>query len=146
MADTLTRRERSQRMSLVRASGNKATELFLAVALRRHGLKGWRRKTTVFGKPDFAWMRQRIALFVDGCFWHGCPTHSRIPKSRKEFWIPKLERNRSRDRQVTARLQRAGWSVLRIWECDLRKPTFLRKLQLLEELLHEQRSSGKSKR
>jgi DNA mismatch endonuclease (patch repair protein) len=76
----------------------------------------------MLGAPDFVFPRERVALFVDGCFWHGCPRHTRIPKSRSEFWVPKLRRNRVRDRKVTRYLRARGWRVIRVWECALGKP------------------------
>ena len=74
------------------------------------------------GKPDFVFRRERLALFVDGCFWHGCPKHGRNPDSNRGYWLPKLERNKQRDRTVSRRLRRAGWRVLRLWAHDLNNP------------------------
>lgn len=109
-------------MSLVRGKGNKATELVLAKHFRAHGIKGWRRHYAVVGKPDFAFPRQRIAVFVDGCFWHRCPKHGRLPRSNRSFWIPKLEQNKARDRRTTRALRAQQWRVVRIWEHELRDP------------------------
>ena len=110
-------------MSRIRGRGNKATELALAKHLRRHRITGWRRNQKVFGKPDFIFKRVWLAIFVDGCFWHGCPRHATKPKNNATFWRRKLTANRKRDVLVTQTLQRAGWRVLRIWECDLaRRP------------------------
>lgn len=67
-------------------------------------------------RPDFVFTRARIAVFVDGCFWHGCPEHSAVPKANPQYWVPKLERNRERDRRVTAALVAEGWNVVRLWE------------------------------
>jgi DNA mismatch endonuclease (patch repair protein) len=117
--DTLTRAERSKRMSRVRGSGNKSTELRLIEVLRTAGIVGWRRRARLLGSPDFVWRHKRVALFVDGCFWHGCPRHARLPKSRKGFWVPKLTRTKERDRVVSRALRSAGWTVVRIWEHDL---------------------------
>ena len=121
MADTLTPAERSARMSLVRSGGNKETELRLLDVFRRNGVTGWRRGFRAFGRPDFVFPRQRIAVFVDGCFWHGCPQHRRIPKSKSKWWENKIVRNRDRDRIVVRTLQKSGWRVLRIWEHELAK-------------------------
>ena len=135
MADTLSRAERSFRMSLVRGSGNKQTELKLAPILKEHRLSGWRRKARVYGCPDFVWTKYRVAVFVDGCFWHSCPRHARIPKSRQQFWVPKLERNRLRDVEVTRALRKTGWSVIRIWECELGGRSLDRKLRRIHLLI-----------
>jgi DNA mismatch endonuclease, patch repair protein len=67
-------------------------------------------------RPDIVFTRQRLAVFVDGCFWHRCPTHGTRPRVNTSYWGPKLERNVSRDRRVTAALENEGWFVLRIWE------------------------------
>lgn len=127
--DTLTPTERSRRMSLVRASRNHATELKLLELLRAAKLRGWRRNARVFGKPDFVWPTARVAVFVDGCFWHCCPRHTRIPKTRHKFWVPKLARNRARDVKVNRKLRQEGWIVVRIWECEMRRASVSRKLR-----------------
>jgi len=108
-------------MSLIRGSGNKDTELRMVALFRAHGIAGWRRNARLFGKPDFVFRRERVVVFVDGCFWHGCPRpkHSPMPKNRAEWWAAKLGRNKERDRLVTRTLRKAGWRVVRVWECAL---------------------------
>ena len=121
MVDVFDSVKRSAVMARIRGSGNKDTELRMIGLLRDQRLTGWRRNRDVFGKPDFVFRRERLAVFVDGCFWHrhrGCK-FSYTPKSRIEFWLPKFQRNVARDRLVTRTLRRAGWRVVRIWECDL---------------------------
>ena len=88
---------------------------------RAYGIKGWRRRQALFGKPDFVFRREHVVVFVDGCFWHGCPKpkHAPMPKNRAEWWAEKLGRNKTRDRLVTQTLQDKGWRVVRVWECDL---------------------------
>lgn len=108
---------RSRTMSAIRGTGNASTEAALAARLRRAGLKGWRRHLSLPGTPDFSWPAQRIAVFVDGCFWHGCPRCYSQPSHNRTFWREKLRRNRRRDRRVARELRALGWSVLRIWEC-----------------------------
>jgi DNA mismatch endonuclease (patch repair protein) len=73
----------------------------------------------VFGKPDFVHRESKTAIFLDSCFWHGCPHHLRMPKSNTEYWQKKIERNRKRDRLVTRTLKKEGWCVMRIWEHSL---------------------------
>jgi DNA mismatch endonuclease (patch repair protein) len=109
-------------MSRIRGSGNRDTELRMIELLRAHGITGWRRGIALFGKPDFAFSRERVAVFVDGCFWHGCPKtkHAPLPQTRAEWWAAKLARNKERDRLVTRTLRKQGWKVVRIWECDLK--------------------------
>ncbi len=72
-------------------------------------------------RPDFVFRAQRVAVFVDGCFWHGCPTHGTRPRQNRKFWDEKIARNRQRDRLVTRQLRKQGWTVLRLWECALAK-------------------------
>ncbi len=117
--DTLTPAERSERMSRVRRAGNRSTELRMVDLLRAAGIRGWRRRERLSGAPDFVFRRERVAVFVDGCFWHGCPRHRRTPKSRIAFWTSKLTRNMKRDRAVNRKLRASGWMVVRIWECAL---------------------------
>jgi DNA mismatch endonuclease (patch repair protein) len=74
----------------------------------------------LFGKPDFAFRKERVAIFVDGCFWHCCPKHGKMPASNRAFWKEKLAGNRARDRLVNWTLRRRGWRVLRIWEHELK--------------------------
>ena len=113
-------------MARVRGSGNKATELALLVLLRRHCIKGWRRNVRLFGNPDFVFLKKRVAIFVDGCFWHGCPTHASMPMTNRRFWERKLARNRSRDRLVVRTLKSLGWDVLRIWQHELNRKSEMR--------------------
>ena len=120
MTDIFTKTKRSEVMGRVRSRGNAATELRLMAIFRSHGITGWRRNRPVFGRPDFVFPAQRVAVFVDGCFWHGCPRHYNAPASHAAFWRRKLVGNRTRDRLVTRTLTRAGWMVLRIWEHALK--------------------------
>lgn len=83
------------------------------------------------GKPDFIFPKLKLAVFVDGCFWHGCPKHATWPKSRAAFWAAKLTGNKARDRRVNRELRKRGWKVLRIWEHELKRrnePRLVRRL------------------
>ena len=106
-------------MSRVRGSGNRATEIRAINLFRNHGITGWRRNSRLPGKPDLIFTRQRLALFVDGCFWHSCPVHAVMPASNREFWMRKLSGNQARDRAVAKLLRSKGWHVLRIWQHEL---------------------------
>jgi DNA mismatch endonuclease (patch repair protein) len=119
MPDVFTRVKRSQVMSRIRGHGNKDTELALIRVFRSLAITGWRRHRWVFGKPDFVFPKQRVAVFVDGCFWHGCPKHTTMPRNNAAFWRKKLVANKSRDQLVTRTLRGAGWRVLRVWEHEL---------------------------
>jgi DNA mismatch endonuclease, patch repair protein len=104
-------------MSTIR-SKNTAPELILRKALWLTGL----RYRIHYGKEkiDIAFPSDKIAVFVDGCFWHGCPFHSHIPKSNIEYWKPKLEKNIQRDKDKNERLRSAGWTVIRFWEHEMK--------------------------
>lgn len=120
MADVFNKRKRSQVMAAIRSTGNLATELRLAAILRAHRITGWRRHQPLPGKPDFVFRRERLAIFVDGCFWHGCRWHLRMPQDNRSYWQRKIARNIRRDRETNRLLKRAGWRVLRVWEHALR--------------------------
>jgi len=124
-------------MSRIRSRGNRDTELRMVELLRDHRITGWRRTCKLFGKPDFVFEREKVALFVDGCFWHGCPRpkHGPVPKRRAAWWSAKLARNKERDRIVTRTLRNAGWKVLRIWECDLVATRARRAIGRIEKIL-----------
>ena len=122
VADVFTKKKRSQVMAAIRSKGNKATELKLASILRAAHITNWRRHPPLPGRPDFAFRRARLAVFVDGCFWHGCRWHCRMPQDNREYWQRKISRNAIRDRATTQVLRRAGWQVLRIWAHSLRSP------------------------
>ena len=118
MADNVTAEVRSRIMSRIRSTGT-VPELALAAALSRvRGLV--RNDASLPGSPDFAFRGARLAVFLHGCFWHGCPAHYRQPKSNVRFWRAKLEGNRRRDVRVRRRLNRIGWSVMLVWEHDVR--------------------------
>jgi DNA mismatch endonuclease (patch repair protein) len=106
-------------MAAIKSRGNKDTELKLLAILRIEGIKGWRRQQPLYGKPDFIFRKERLAVFVDGCFWHGCPKHGRRPGSNSAYWVPKLARNQKRDAEVNRVLRKQGWKVFRLWEHEL---------------------------
>jgi DNA mismatch endonuclease, patch repair protein len=109
-------------MSLIRSRGNSATELRLIEIFREFGITGWRRNQPLLGKPDFIFRAKRVAVFVDGCFWHGCPKCYKRPGSNQMFWDTKIATNRKRDRYVNRELRKLGWQVVRIWQHQLKRP------------------------
>ena len=108
-------------MAAVRSRGNTTTELALGKLLWASGVRGYRKHWKVAGKPDFAWPGRKIAVFVDGCFWHGCVRCKTLPGTNVEFWQKKIETNRARDKRVTKLLRIDGWTVLRFWEHDVKR-------------------------
>lgn len=117
--DTVSPETRSAIMRAVKGQGNKDTELVLVHLLRQNKITGWRRSQPVFGKPDFIFPKRKFAIFVDGCFWHGCSKHCRMPRSNRIYWKQKIASNKVRDRLVTRTLRSQGWRVLRVWEHEL---------------------------
>ena len=112
MADVFSKTKRSEVMSRIRGRGNKDTEVALAKVFRRHKINGWRRNQKVFGKPDFIFPKLRLAVFVDGCFWHGCPKHGHKPKGNAAFWKNKFARNIARDRPTYDTEAKAALAVI----------------------------------
>ena len=121
MADTYDPEKRSAIMRAIRSRGNRSTEMRLVAIFREVGVTGWRRHLRMAGRPDFVFYRSRLAVFVDGDFWHGNPARFTPPKSNTEFWTTKIAYNRRRDRRNTRELRRKGWTVIRVWESDLRR-------------------------
>lgn len=136
--DTLTKGERSKLMAKVRGHGNRSTEILLLKLFRQNKITGWRRHLDMFGKPDFIFPKSKLAIFVDGCFWHGCPKHGTQPAGNRSFWKRKFARNKDRDRLVSRILRAYGWQVVRIWEHELARKNEARLLNRI------QRAMGKS--
>jgi len=132
MTDVFSQAERSRIMARIRSRGNRTTELRFVRILRRFKIKGWRRGSKLPGRPDFVFPSQKIAVFVDGDFWHGNPKKYRLPRSNIEYWAAKLDRNRKRDELINMTLKGMGWRVTRIWESALRdEEALVAKLKLL---------------
>jgi DNA mismatch endonuclease, patch repair protein len=131
MRDAMSHAARSLLMSKVRGRGNRSTEARVQGALVSRGLRGWvKHPAQVPGRPDFYFPRRRLALFVDGCFWHGCPRCARaVPRSRTTFWRNKLRANKNRDRRVGKLLRQQGYRVVRVWEHELANPRWFKRLQ-----------------
>ena len=121
MADTFTKRERSAIMRRVRGS-HTSPERILRHHLWTAGLVGYRTcRPDLPGKPDIVYSKKRVVVFVDGCFWHGCPSCYRRPASNREYWDAKVKRNQTRDRAKRAELASLGWRIVSVWEHEARK-------------------------
>jgi len=131
MADVFTKEQRSNVMRQVKSVRNKSTELKLITFFKANHIKGWRRNYKLFGKPDFTFPQYRITVFVDGCFWHGHDCRNTRPKDNADYWTKKRERNINRDKEVTQSLQEKKWTVIRLWECELKSSDMLNKKLLL---------------
>lgn len=122
MADVFSEDKRSQIMAGIHGRGNKSTEGRFRNLLDLAGFVGWRdHPRDVYGSPDFVFDAQRVAVFVDGCFWHGCDVCRNIPTSNADFWLKKIQTTRVRDDTVNRTLEASGWRVVRFWEHDLKK-------------------------
>ena len=95
-----------------------AAEISFRTALHAKGLRYFVNRRIEGVAVDIVFPKARVAVFVDGCFWHGCPKHASYPKTNKEYWLPKLQANRERDRRQSAKLRASGWNVKRVWEHD----------------------------
>src|SRR5439155_3796255 len=102
--------------------GNRSTEMRMLMLLRQHRLTGWRRHARLPGRPDFVFLREMVAVFIDGCFWHCCPRCNWTPASNTAYWQAKFAMNKARDRDADKALRRAGWIVIRVWEHSLKDP------------------------
>lgn len=118
--DIMSKEERSKRMSLVKGKNTKP-ELFLRKLVHGLGYRYRLHKKDLPGKPDLVFKSKQKVIFVHGCFWHlhSCETYN-LPKTRKDFWIPKLERNAQRDEQNKQDLKSMGYDILEVWECELK--------------------------
>jgi len=114
MTDVLTPEQRSFCMSRNRGKDTKP-EILLRRELWNRGFR-YRLTRKLIGKPDMVFVSKKVAIFVDGCFWHGCPEHGTQPKTNAGFWQAKIARNKERDQEVTLALTQDGWNVLRFWE------------------------------
>lgn len=147
MPDVFTKAKRSEVMSRIRSRGNKDTELRLMAVFRALGITGWRRhlqikrqgisekEKGISVRPDFVFPKRKVAVFVDGCFWHGCPRCYVRPKQNRKFWDAKREGNMARDRKQSRALRSAGWTVLRLWEHELAKKRETRLVAKLQKVL-----------
>lgn len=122
MADTFSSEERSNIMRKVKSAKNKSTEIKLIRHFKSRNITGWRRNYKLFGKPDFVFPKKRLAVFADGCFWHGHNCRNLTPAQNSDYWQKKINRNKTRDKQVTLALQNKNWHVVRLWECELKDP------------------------
>ena len=126
MTDTFSTKQRSEIMKAVKSKGNKSTEIKLIEIFKLHHITGWRRNSNLVGHPDFIFPKNRIAVFADGCFWHGHNCRNVTPSENAEYWQNKIKRNKARDKAITKELTVKGWKVVRIWECEIKKGKVLK--------------------
>lgn len=126
MTDVLTKKQRSYCMSRIRAKDTQP-EIILRNAISGAGIKGYRLNYKLLGKPDIVFTKRKIAIFIDGCFWHKCPKCFIKPETNRKFWNEKIESNIKRDKIVNAKLKGKGWKVIRIWEHEIKNQKVIKK-------------------
>ena len=122
-------------MSAIRSKGNETTELAIIQLFRKSKISGWRRNCKLQGKPDFVFPKNGLIVFVDGCFWHGHTCLKPRDSLKKGFWKDKIERNKERDKLVSKVLRKAGWKVVRVWECEIENKKHARKINFIKGYL-----------
>ena len=120
MADRITKEQRSRIMSCIK-SVNTSLEISFKKLLSRNKIKGFRKHPKMLGNPDFACTKKKVAIFIDGDFWHGYNWKKLGKIPPKKYWQAKIERNIQRDKKYTKQLKKEGWNVLRLWEHDVKK-------------------------
>lgn len=132
--DTFSKSERSKIMVSVKSKNTKSTELKLISLLKKKSITGWRRNYPLIGKPDFVFSPAKIAIFIDGCFWHGCPLHCRMPSSNINYWNKKINKSKVRDKKISKTLKMKGWQVIRIWEHEIKSGRINSKLNRIKKV------------
>ena len=128
MTDIFSTKDRSRIMASVKNRGSKIETRFADILRKRHiGFK--QHLSSLPGKPDFAFPRKRMVVFVDSCFWHGCRYHIKLPKSNSQFWKKKIEGNKKRDKAVNKEYKKMKWIVFRLWEHSLTSQTLDEKVR-----------------
>ncbi len=120
MADIFSKKKRSEIMSKVKSKDTKI-EIEFRKSIWKSGFRYRKNPSGYFGNPDLVSKKQKTAIFIDSCFWHGCKKHCRLPSTRKSYWLPKIKRNKQRDKEVNRHYKRLGWKIIRVWEHDLKK-------------------------
>jgi DNA mismatch endonuclease (patch repair protein) len=144
MADNLSSEDRIKNMRAIRSTGTKLEDK-VSNELWKRGYRFRRNVKELVGKPDIAIKKYKVVIFIDSCFWHGCNIHGNIPQSNKEYWVKKLKRNEDRDQEVTAFYNCHGWSILRLWEHQLKKDSFEASINQLCTFIDHAKNKSKGK-
>lgn len=118
--DRMTKKQRSECMSRIGGKNTNLEHVFRK-HIRAFGVKGYRSYAKIPGRPDLYFPNHKLAIFVDGCFWHGCPRCASFPATNKKFWKEKIEGNKKRDKAVNMKLRKLGIRVIRFWGHDIKK-------------------------
>ena len=119
MTDTVSKKKRSEIKSKIKNKDTKI-EIDFRKAIWKTGFRYRKNPSGYFGKPDLVSKKQKTVIFIDSCFWHGCKKHCRLPSTRKSYWLPKIETNKQRDKEVNRHYKKLGWKIIRIWEHNLK--------------------------
>ena len=120
MTDNLTKEQRRKNMRAIKSTHTKMEDK-VCYALWNRGLRFRKNVNTLPGKPDIAIKKHKLVIFLDSCFWHKCPKHFKQPKSNLEYWIPKIDRNVNRDKEINKFYSEHNWHLMRIWEHEIKK-------------------------
>lgn len=120
MVDNVSKEIRSKTMRSVKSKFTKIDNDFVC-KLKRNKVEFKRYAIKLYGKPDIVIKKHKIVIFIDSCFWHGCPYHHRRPKSNRKYWNQKIARNKTRDKNVNMYYRNSGWTVIRFWEHSINK-------------------------
>ena len=115
MTDIFSKKKRSEIMSKVKSKDTKI-EIEFRKAIWKTGFRYRKNPSGYFGKPDLISKKNKTIIFIDSCFWHGCKKHCLLPSTRKKYWLPKIERNKQRDKEVNRYYKKLGWKIIRVWE------------------------------
>lgn len=132
MGEKITKEQRRKTMQAIRSQSKLENQV--SRELWKKGFRFRKNSKNLLGKPDISIKKYKIVIFIDSCFWHGCELHCRRPKSNQEFWNKKLDRNIERDKEVNFYYQSNNWSLLRVWEHDL-KSNFEKKIEEIERFI-----------
>jgi DNA mismatch endonuclease, patch repair protein len=119
MADKISKKERSSLMGKIKSKETKLEKIVWKI-LSEQGIRYRKNSSKHFGKPDIVITSKKLVIFIDGCFWHGCKKHCRIPEANHDYWVNKINRNKERDKQVNTYYKKTNWKVIRVWEHDLK--------------------------
>ncbi|MBD2871723.1 very short patch repair endonuclease [Paenibacillus arenilitoris] len=119
MSDHVSKEKRSEIMRSVKSTHTKLEDR-ITKDLWQYGLRFRKNTKSLPGKPDISLKKKKKVVFIDSCFWHGCPDHFRLPKTNKEFWETKIKRNIKRDKEISSLYLSKNWEILRVWEHDIK--------------------------
>jgi DNA mismatch endonuclease, patch repair protein len=142
MVDMMTKNQRRKNMQAIKSISK--LESIVSKSLWREGFRFRKNSKSLFGKPDISIKKYRVVIFIDSCFWHQCPTHGNMPKSNKDYWNKKLNRNIERDQEVNAYYKEKGWNIKRVWEHEVKNDLNNVVKELSEFILNAKKDPGGS--